>query len=148
MTLAYKSWHPVKIFRDRRVLTSVLDGRDRGLSMTTNLSESGHGPFMIVFRPDRPWYAQFLRCEYGVRPADRRNVPAQVYKNECFRCEAEWWSPTAVEFVEQDVEKVVFMSDSPATRIHPRKTAREWKQFLAEFPDVRAEVDARRHPLE
>jgi len=117
--------------------------------MTTNLKESGHGPFMFIFRPGRKWYLSFFKCIYGVPPNERRlDIPHQLYKNECFRVEQEWWSRHSVEFDIEDIEKIVFMANSPATRIHPRNTKREYNLLVREFPQITVEVDNTRYPID
>lgn len=128
MKLCYKAAHPLEILTSSMLKTSTLDRRDRGLSMTTNQQESGHGCFMFKFKQGLAWYSQFIACVY-----DDSLPGSPLNKKSFFAVEQEWWSPDSVVFQMADIEAIVFMSNSPAARIHPRKSRRVWQEVQAAY---------------
>jgi hypothetical protein len=149
MQLCYNAWVPNEILEACLLKTSQIDGRDRGLSLSSNLDLWGHGPFKFIFKPDLPWYALFKECKYGL-PARRPDEPftdTRIYKPEFFREEQEYWSPINVRFKLTEIEKLIFMSHSPGARIHPRICVRRWKELQEKWGGrLRLEEDANHYP--
>lgn len=107
--LYYNCGAPLKILEECRVRRSILDGRDRGLSMSSWSEMGSHGPFKIAFNPS-PWFKQFIQVKYGPAP----------FKNPMFQDEQEWFSYGDVEFQLQNVQYIMFMLNAPVGAIGPR----------------------------
>lgn len=134
MKLYYNAAHPIEILQSLTVLTSKMCGRDRGVSFSSEMLNS-HGAFTFVFAPDRPWYAQCIKVKYG----NWKRITL-TRKSPLFRQEKEWWSSDAIRFSLEDVEAVIFRYDSPARRIHPRKTVKIAKQLKLAYPHLHQEL--------
>lgn len=148
LQLCYNSWHPVEILTECVVRPSILDRRNRGVSFSENLGLWGHGPFKFIFKPERVWYEKFAPCEYGLprRGPDEPFNDTRLVKPAFFADEQEWWCPGPVSFTLDDLERVVYMRDSPGQRIHPRICERRWRQLQQFAGKVQLSLDTRRYP--
>lgn len=131
--LYYNASHPLEILQSKTILTSKVN-RDRGVSLSSVLLNC-HGAFTFVFKPDLPWYNQCTKVKYG-----QFKVYDFTHKTPIFKDEKEYWSKDPIVFEIEQIEKVIFRYDSPARRIHPRKTVKIAKQLEKEYPDLYEEM--------
>lgn len=117
----------MEILDSLMIKTSIINGQDRGVSMSSNLKLWSHGPFKFIFKPELAWYAQFQQCTY----LDGLITP--LNKPHFFQDEQEWLSYLPIIFELLDLEQLIFMSDSPGARIHPKIAIRRWAQVQQKY---------------
>lgn len=128
LKLYYNAYHPVEILESLTIKTSSCCGRDRGVSMSSQMIDS-HGPFTFVFKEGCEWFWLFTEVEYGDSPS-----VDFTHKVRDLEDEHEWWSPDSVYFRMEDIERVIFRIGSPGHRIHPRIGNRNYKALQENFP--------------
>lgn len=124
LILYYNCSAPVKIIYERRIRVSRINGRDRGVSMSSWSEMGSHGPFKIAFKRSK-WFDQFGEVLYGPHPR----------KNPMFKSEREWNSIEEVLFDIGDVTSVVFMTNAPCV-ISRRKLWAEQNRLQVELPGL------------
>lgn len=127
MRLFYNANHPVEILEQLRIKSSIINRRNRGVSMSSCIINS-HGAFTFIFKSDLSWYNQFSKVSYGL--FDQFD---NLCKNVMFADEHEWWSANDVLFTLNDVERVIFRSQSPAARMHPIITKRNYEKLRIKY---------------
>jgi hypothetical protein len=128
MRLYYNAFHPLEILQTLTIKTSVMNGRDRGVSMSSQPLDC-HGPFTFVFKEGVRWARQFKEVKYG----DWDKVDF-LHKSRIFEGEFEWWSPEAVEFTLVDVERVYFRPECPGAKMRPRVAKKVAGELAKKYP--------------
>lgn len=129
----YNAAHPLEIMDSLTILTSKVNGRDRGVSFSL-VPIDCHGPFTFHF-VQSDWFKQFTPVQYGNwGQIDFLRKPL-IFENE-----QELWSRKPVHFSYHDVISITFRKNSPGARIHPIKSKRIAKELKKRFEKLYREA--------